>query len=70
MRNLWHDGALFKLSTWRSAWRFLFGKDGIISANRQAWRDYLAADFHPDQHDASLSRQWLADNAGQFAVVG
>lgn len=70
MRNLWHDGALFKLSTWRSACRFLFGKDGIISANRQAWRDYLAADFHPDQHDASLSRQWLADNAGQFAVVG
>lgn len=70
VRNLWHDGSLFKLSTWRSGATMLFAKDGIIRGNYHGWRDYLATDFHPIQHDASLSEQWLRDNAAQFKVVG
>ena len=70
VRNLWHDGSLFKMSTWRSGATMLFAKDGIIRGNYQGWRDYLARDFHPSQHDASMSAQWLTDNATQFRVVG
>lgn len=70
VRNLWHDGSLFKWSTWRSAAGLLFARDGMIRGNYGQWRDYFATDFHPSQHDASLSRQWLQDNAAQFSVVG
>jgi uncharacterized protein len=70
VRNLRHDGSLFKWSTWRSGVRLLFAKDGLIRGNRQAWRDYLASDFHPSRHDATLSSQWLRDNTAQFTVVG
>ena len=70
VRNLWHDGSLFRWSTWRSAGNFLFAKDGILRGNLGLWRDYLAKDFHPSQHPAELSQQWLHDNSTQFAVVG
>lgn len=70
IRNLWHDKALFRWSTWRSAGRFLFGKDGFISSNRAQWRAYLREDFHPRQQDGSRSEQWLRDNSAQFTVVG
>ena len=69
VRNLWHDGSLFKWSTWRSGATFLFAKDGIIRSNVGLWRDYLAPDFHPNQHDARMSEQWLIDNTAQFSVV-
>jgi predicted metal-dependent hydrolase len=68
--NLWHDGSLFQLQTWRSAARLLFAKDGLLRGNMVLWRDYLRKDFHPSQHDASLSRAWLHNNASQFTVVG
>lgn len=70
VRNLWHDGSLLRWSTWQSAGRLLFARDGLIRGNIGRWRDYLRPDFHPEQHDASMSRQWLQDNAHQFAVVG
>ena len=70
VRNLWHDGSLFKRTTWRSGATVLFAKDGILRGNYRGWRDYLARDFHPSQHDASMSEQWLIDNAEQFRVVG
>lgn len=70
LRNLWHDGALLRVSTWRSAWKLLFARDGMIRGNVGHWRDYLRPDFHPGQQDASLSRQWLRDNASAFTVVG
>lgn len=70
LRILWQDKSFFKWSTWRSAMSFLFSKDGIIRGNVGLWRDYLAADFHPSQHTAELSRQWLVDNQSQFTVVG
>jgi predicted metal-dependent hydrolase len=70
LRNLWHDGCLFQWRTWRSAQRLLFARDGLIRSNLGLWRDYLRADFHPSQHDATRSQQWLRDNREQFTVVG
>ena len=48
----------------------MFAPDGMIRGNYQAWRDYLARDFHPSRHDATLCGQWLRDNTAQFTVVG
>lgn len=70
LRNLWHDRSLFKWSTWTSAARLLFSKDGMIRGNRTMWRAYLAPDFHPRQQDTSASVQWLRDNAQRYALVG
>ena len=70
LRNLWHDGSLLRWGTWRSAVRLLFATDGMLRANYPLWRDYLAKDFHPRQHSAALSEQWLRDNSTQYSVVG
>jgi predicted metal-dependent hydrolase len=70
VRNLWHDGALFSVSTWRSDAKLLFSKDGMIRGNVYLWRDYLREDFHPEQHDASRSQAWLAENSRHFVPVG
>jgi uncharacterized protein len=68
--NLWHDKALFTWRTWASAWQLLFAKDGMIRGNYAGWRDYLSPTFHPSQHSAENSRQWLLLNQTQFSVVG
>jgi len=70
VRNLWHDGSLLRWSTWRSGAKLLFARDGLLRGNYAGWRDYLRPDFHPSQHDASRSAQWLRDNQTQFSVVG
>jgi predicted metal-dependent hydrolase len=69
VNNLWHDGTLFKWSTWASGWRFFFGQDGLVPANFRAWRAYLRADFHPAEHESGRSAQWLREHADRFAVV-
>ncbi len=69
VRNLWHDGSLFKPSTWRSAAQLLLDKNGLLRSNVDLWRAYLAPDFHPSQHDANRSQAWLRDNAHQFDVM-
>jgi predicted metal-dependent hydrolase len=70
VRNLWHDGSLFQWRTWSSGARLLFARDGMLRGNYPQWRDYLSSDFHPSQHDASRSQQWLRDNTAQYSVVG
>jgi len=70
VRNLWHDSSLFSWSTWRSGAKLLFFKDGLVRSNYGLWRNYFSPMFHPSQHDAALSRQWLRDNAAQFSLVG
>jgi predicted metal-dependent hydrolase len=67
--NLWHDGSLWRWSTWRSGWRLLLSRDGMFRGSLRAWRDYFARDFHPSQHDAGAARQWLHDHAASYAVV-
>lgn len=69
VRNLWHDGSLFKWGTWRSGWHLLFSAQGLLRSNFSAWKDYLSADFHPSQHDAVLSAQWLASHTEDYTVV-
>jgi predicted metal-dependent hydrolase len=59
-----------KTSTWRSAYRLLFARDGLLRGNVALWRDYLRPDFHPSQHDASQSQRWLRENSALYAVVG
>lgn len=70
LRNLWHDKALLKWSTWRSGWNVLMSKDGMFRGNYAQWRAYKAPDFHPRQQDGSLSQQWLLNNRDQFTPVG
>jgi predicted metal-dependent hydrolase len=70
LANLRRDGTLWRGSTWRSAARLLFGRQGLVRANIAAWRDYLRPDFHPNQHASALSARWLAANQGQYAAVG
>ena len=70
LRNLQHDGSLWRWSTWRGAWRLLFGADGLIRGNYRPWRAYFAPDFHPSQQPAELSARWLLDNGSQYKVVG
>ena len=68
--NLHHDGTLWKLSTWQSAWRNMLGKDGLLRGIAKPWAAYLQADFHPRQQDGAAAEAWLARNAGAYAVVG
>jgi predicted metal-dependent hydrolase len=70
LRNLWHDRALFRPSTWTGAARFLFGRDGFVRGNVAAWRAYTRPDFHPSQGAPGLGERWLAQNAHAYAVVG
>ena len=70
LRNLWHDGSLWKASTWRSGWQLLMSPGGMLRGNYIAWRDYMAPAFHPRQLDDSLSRRWLREHADAFTVVG
>ena len=63
LHNLWRDGALWRLATWRSAWASLFGHAGLVRCQWRAWCRYLDAGFHPSQGDGSLARQWLAAHA-------
>jgi predicted metal-dependent hydrolase len=36
---LWKDGELFRVATWSSGWRYLFGEDGLL---RGTGADYAA----------------------------
>ena len=70
VNNLWHDGSLFKPSTWRSAWVFLFSKQGLFRSSYAMWRRYFHPDFHPQQDDDSLSKAWLQSHETTYARVG
>ena len=70
VNNLWHDKALFKRSTWRSAWRHLFAKGGLLRELFSPWRDYFRPDFHPRQHPDALARDWLQTHGNLYTPVG
>jgi len=63
VNNLWHDGSLFKPSTWASAWRTLFGGQGLLSGSVAGWRRYRRTDFHPSQGRDVAARAWLLAHA-------
>lgn len=68
--NLRRDGTLWRWRTWASAARFLVGQQGLVRGTFTPWRDYLRHDFHPAQHDALASRQWLDANQAAYKPVG
>ena len=69
VNNLWHDGSLFKFSTWSSAWRHLFAKGGLFREGYSLWLDYFKPGFHPSHHPELLSQQWLQQHADSFTPV-
>lgn len=68
-RNLWHDKALLRWSTWRSGFEFLFGAHGVVRCTYKAWRAYFRADFHPSRHDAAKAIEWLRRHESDYTVV-
>jgi hypothetical protein len=70
VNNLYHDGTLWKWSTWKSAASFLFGKRGMISLTYKPWRAYKRPDFHPNQLGSDLSREWLNNHTETYSIVG
>ena len=68
--NLRRDGMLWKWSTWTSGFTFLFGKRGLVTLTYRPWKAYFRPGFHPEQQDASASRDWLKAHADRFVAVG
>ncbi len=69
--NLRHDRALFKLSTWTSAYSFFFGACGLARKTFKPLREYMQQDFHPEKvGQPELSRTWLAENKHKWVSVG
>lgn len=69
LSNLRRDGTLWKWSTWRSAAQYLFGRRGLVRTMYKPWREYLRADFHPNQQDSTASQDWLRRHSDQFTPV-
>jgi len=81
--NLKHDGSLWRLSTWRSARRFMLGRNGVLRLSGPALLRYYRADFHPAlQADSppargehagvsvqQLAERWLKANADRYRVL-
>jgi uncharacterized protein len=70
VNNLYHDGTLWKWSTWQSAARCLFGKTGMVRQMLAPMLAYNKPDFHPSQADSELSQHWLSDNVERYSVLG
>ena len=67
--NLHRDGTLWRIATWESGARLLFGRGGLVRDLWRPWRAYFRRDFHPSQQDDRLSRRWLAENGDRFVRV-
>jgi uncharacterized protein len=71
INNLWHDRTLHKPSTWCSAWKFCFGRHGMVWRCTPRFMAYFRKDFHPNQMgDARLMRDWLQTHSSQWRAVG
>lgn len=68
--NLRRDGTLWRWSTWRSGWRLLLGREGLLRWSWPAWRRYFDDGFHPSEHGSDLSGRWLRENADLYVRVG
>jgi predicted metal-dependent hydrolase len=68
--NLWRDGTLLRIGTWRSAWRTLFARGGLLRESFGPWRAYLRSDFHPAQADGGPGERWLAEHGDLAPAVG
>jgi len=65
-----HDGQLWKWRTWASAFKFWWGKDGIVWHTLPHWLAYFKPGFHPWQHDnRELLMRWRQTHAGDYRAV-
>jgi uncharacterized protein len=74
INNLWHDGTLFKPSTWMSAAQFYFGRPsrggGWIWLTAKPLLAYLKRDFHPwQQDDHGAAQSYATAHATDWHVV-
>jgi uncharacterized protein len=74
VNNLWHDGTLFKPSTWFSATQFFLGRPskggGWIWLTARPLLDFFRRDFHPNQHNNhDLAQSYAQANAGDWRLV-
>ena len=67
--NLWRDGTWRRATTWASAWRTLFGPQGIVRTQWRGWRRYTSPDFHPSEADGLKAERWLAEHAALVPPV-
>jgi uncharacterized protein len=67
--NLRRQGRMWRLSTWRAAASFLFGRRGMIRQCIGPWAHYFRRDYHPASQDDRLSRQWLSEHAQAYVPV-
>lgn len=74
VNNLWHDGTLFKPSTWWNAAKFLLGRPsrggGWLWQTVPPLLAYLKPSFHPWQHDnRALAQDYAQAHARDWTVV-
>lgn len=68
--NLWHDGSLWRRSTWRSAFAFALGPRGLMRRTALALLRYLRRGYHPDDDDnRALAADWLAAHAQRLRTI-
>lgn len=68
--NLWHDGALFKPSTWLSGFSFFFGRKGAVWSTALPLLRFFRSDFHPNQEgERARSAHWLQGNTALWQAV-
>lgn len=70
VHNLRREGQLWRWRTWAGAASFLFGRGGLVRCSFGPWRDYFRPGFHPQEHDATASRDWLAANRAAYEPLG
>jgi predicted metal-dependent hydrolase len=71
IHNLRRDRAVWRLSTWGSAARAWFGREGLAWHLLRPGLDYLSPRFHPWQHDnRELMRLWLERNDDALRAIG
>lgn len=69
VHNLRRDRSLWRWSTWTDAWRFLFGRDGVVRACAGPWRAYWRRDFHPLQLGSDRGAEWLQAQADTWRAL-
>ncbi len=74
VNNLWHDGTLFKPSTWLSAAQFFFGRPskggGWFWLTGPALMGYFKRDFHPWKHNnRAMASAYAAEHAQDWRVI-
>jgi predicted metal-dependent hydrolase len=69
--NLHQGGHLFEWATWRSAFKFLWGRQGLVRLLAGPMLAYFRKDFLPWHYDnRALMETWLDQHATMFREIG